>query len=177
MYKSYLPSSNTPPAQRADGFTIIEISVVIVLILVLTALVAASMPQARVRSRDTDRTADVVALKNYFEQRYTEDASAKYPTYPSTTSLMTDLAPLTSSGLRNSAINPAATDVSVISATTNGDQASAVTTANYVYQPFSPDGSLCTTSSANLPCVRFKLWYKLEENTPSATYLESVHQQ
>ena len=51
------------------GFTILEISVVIVLVVILSGIALAYIPNAQMRSRDSERLADVAALKNYFEQQ------------------------------------------------------------------------------------------------------------
>ncbi|MFZ1812076.1 MAG: type II secretion system protein [Candidatus Saccharimonadales bacterium] len=162
---------------KQQGFSILELAVVIVLIGLLSMLVTAYMPQAQMRSRDTERTSDIATLKNYLEQQYVEKASASYPTYPSTSSLTSDLSALTSGGLLDSTKSPGSNSSSIITASSNGDQTSVTTKSSYIYQPYLQDGSLCTTSSANQPCVRFKLWYKLEENSPNATFVESLHQQ
>lgn len=159
------------------GFTILEISVVIVLVVILSGIALAYIPNAQMRSRDSERLADVAALKNYFEQQYVENASSSYPTYVPTTSLASTLTTISNSGLHDSIYAPGSSSASVNEASSNNDQTSVVSTSNYIYQPFLSDGSLCTSSSANQPCVRFKLWYKLEENSPNGTFIESLHQQ
>lgn len=172
-----ITKKNNGASSMQSGFTILELSIVIVLIVILSGIALAYMPKAQIRSRDTERLADVKTLKNYLEQKYTEDASSNYPTYVPTSSLVTTLTSIANSGLRDSIYAPRSSSVSVSNASSNSDQASIVTISNYIYQPFLSDGSLCTSSSANQPCVRFKLWYKLEENSPSGTYIESLHQQ
>jgi len=160
-----------------SGFTVVELSISIIIITILSLLITAYMPQAQVRSRDVERRADVDTLKNYFEQRYMENASQSFPTYPSTTTLAATLTAIQNSGQAASLSAPGNSSVDVSGADGNGDLSAIATTGAYIYQPFLPDGTLCTNATADYPCVRYRLWYKLEENTPPAMYIESFHQQ
>lgn len=162
---------------NAHGFTIIELSIVIAIISTLAAISFAYIPSAQVNARNSERTSDAKTLARFFEQRYREQASLTYPSYPSTSSFPTEINLLINGGLKESAIAPGQTANSVILAANNGDLSSVVTIQSYIYQPFSPNGTLCTTSSANSPCTRFKIWYKNEATTPEVRVVESRYQQ
>lgn len=60
------------PAQKTKGFTLIELLVVIAIIGILSAVVLASLNNARTKSRDTARVAQVKQFKNALEMFYAE---------------------------------------------------------------------------------------------------------
>jgi prepilin-type N-terminal cleavage/methylation domain-containing protein len=163
--------------ERARGFTIVELSIVIAIIGSLAAISFAYIPSALTNARNSERISDIKSLARYFEQRYREQASSAYPSYPSTSSFSTEMNLLMNGGLKEAAIAPRQTTNSVTVAASNGDLSAVVTAQGYIYQPFSPDGTLCTASSANSPCTRFKIWYMTEATTPVVRVVESRYQQ
>ena len=162
--------------QSQIGFTIVELLIVISVIGIIMGFVFAYLPGSQLSARDSERKSDTETIARYFEQKYTTEASAMYPTYPSTTSLASAITELTDKGFDEAPIAPRQDSSSIIAASNTANQNAIVDSSTYIYQPFSPDGSLCTSSSAALPCVRFTLWYQLETDN-EVEYIESRHQQ
>lgn len=161
----------------AGGFTIIELTIVMAVISILVTMSFAFIPNAQRDARNRERASDALSLARFFEQRYKEYASVSYPSYPSTATLPSEMNILMNSGLKDAAIAPGQTANSVTVATSNGDLTSNATHQGYIYQPFSSDGTLCTVSTSNDPCTRFKIWYKTEATTPELRIIESRYQQ
>ncbi len=61
--------------RRANGFTLIEMLIVMVIIGILTTLVATNLVTAQSRGRDAKRRADIKALQTAFELYYSENGS------------------------------------------------------------------------------------------------------
>lgn len=57
-------------SKRRNGFTLLELLVVISIIGILIAMIAAAFSTAQSRSRDARRRGDVKAMQNAFEQYY-----------------------------------------------------------------------------------------------------------
>jgi len=72
---------------KKRGFTLIELLVVIAIIGILSSVVLASLNNARVKSRDAKRIADVRQLQLALELYY--DANRGYPSVLSTSTLIT----------------------------------------------------------------------------------------
>jgi len=158
------------------GFTIVELLIVITTIGIILGFVVAYLPESQIRARDSERKSDTETIARYLEQKYTTEASASYPTYPSTSSIGSAITELSNKGFEEAPVSPKDDNSSVIAAASTADQNTIVDSDSYVYQPFSPDGSLCTTSTSSLPCVRFVLWYQLEIDDEVKS-IESRHQQ
>ena len=162
---------------KSHGFTIIELTIVMALIGILVGISFAFIPTALKKARNSERASDTKTLARFFEQRYKEQASVSYPSYPSTTTFPSEMNVLMNGGLKESAKAPGQTTNSVTSAVNNGDLTGVATDQGYIYQPFSSNGALCTTSSSNSPCTRFKIWYKTEATPPEVRVVESRYQQ
>lgn len=174
--------------QRGDGFSVIELVIVISIIGIIAGLVAVYLPQSLVRARDQERIADVTSIARELERIYRENGSQSSggPTYPSTKGgggIISVLDAFTNSGLGPATTAPGETNgtMSLAPVTPNSASNTAMpspTTQQYLYQPFRADGKLCNYDSPSeiKPCVRFKLWYRLEE-TNSIESIESLHQQ
>lgn len=74
--------------QRAGGFTLIELVVVIAIIATLTALATFNFNQARTRARDVQRKSELKQIQNALEL-YKNDRIPQ--TYPTTASGLTEL--------------------------------------------------------------------------------------
>lgn len=161
----------------SSGFTIAELIISISVIGVLSVMSFVFLPSALQRARNSEKISDTKSLSRFFEQRYKENASITYPTYPSTATFSTDLNVLLNSGLKDAAIPPGKSTNGVIVASSNTDQTSAVDLGEYIYQPLSPSGALCTTHSASSPCTHYKIWYRIEDDPSPVRVLESRYQQ
>ena len=162
---------------RDGGFTLIELLTVIVVITILAGLGLGTWFELLTSSRDDERKSDTSSIARYFEKEYTENASSTYPTYPSVNSLNTDVSKLANSGIKEAlAVPGSSSSSSLTAATTTASPPAGLTTETYIYQPFLASGAICTNRSEAQPCVRYKLWYLLEQNsTPQV--IESKHQQ
>lgn len=171
---------------QQDGFTVVELLIVIVILGVMAALIVFT-PQSFQESADSkEQAADVANIARRLESAYNaqEIGSASYP---STVELMNDISSRTRTMSHTDAEifkTPGASSSSVVAATnanaTNPAGSNTPTTSQYVYQPIRANGSLCTdnpssTTAANR-CVKFTLYYKsLLDNTVIKT--KSEHQQ
>ena len=162
---------------QKDGFTLTEVLVVIVVITILSSIVSVAWFTLLNDARDSERISDTESVARYLEKQYTELASTSYPTYPSTASLATDITGLANSGLKDALVAPNQTGTTNLSvASSTGSPPSGLTVNTYIYQPILANGNLCTARTEAQPCVRFRLWYLLEENS-TARVIESRHQQ
>lgn len=161
----------------SSGFTITELIISISVIGVLSVMSFVYLPSALQRARNNEKLTDIKSLGRFFEQRYKENASLSYPTYPSSATFSADLSALLNSGLKDVAIPPGQSTNGVVLATSTADQTSSVTTQNYIYQPFSATGALCANHSASSPCTHYKIWYRLEDDLTPVRVLESRYQQ
>ena len=159
------------------GFTIVELTIVMVVVAILAVISLSTIPGALVSARDSERRSDIQALARYFEKRYKENASTSFPTYSTTTGLNTDVSKLESGGQNLVLRAPGRSTSSLIAATSTNDQSALVDKNTYIYQPFTSSGALCTVATQASPCVRFKIWYKLEKGTPLVQVVDSRYQQ
>lgn len=159
------------------GFSIIELMISIAIIGVLLLLVFAYFPSTQQRARDQERIADAQTIARYLEQRYREKASTAFPSYPTTTSFASDVPQLISGGFKDASRAPGQSSNSIVMATSNADLTAAATTQTYIYQPLLTSGALCTAATESNPCARFRIWYKLENGSPTVRLVESRYQQ
>lgn len=156
--------------RHAHGFTLIEVLITITVMVVLLVLAVVSLGNTETRARDEERTSDITILAQQLDNFYTTgtDNSTTVGRYPGTQDIDTE-AELTAL-LRN--IDPkilrvptaqTSDPMSLIMATTNSATQSP-TSNQYMYQPLTTSGALCTTMSTG-ECRRFKLYYKLENNS------------
>lgn len=71
-----------------DGFTVIEVMVVVVVIAILATVVAVSYNSARIRSHNTEREADIMTAKQAVEKYYSEHGT--YPRHTGSGSMQDD---------------------------------------------------------------------------------------
>jgi prepilin-type N-terminal cleavage/methylation domain-containing protein len=150
------------------GFTIVELTVVIVIMALLLGLAIDTSINYQVKSRDSERVADVEVMSAELERYFRTEAVATGATYPPTTVGTSGLATIIKSP--ESLIAPDQTSSSLSIAATSSDQTPTI--SQYIYQPLNLDGTLCTTA----PCVRFNIYYRLEEDN-IVTSLASMRQQ
>ena len=163
---------------RARGFTLVELLIVIVIITLLAVLTTVNLRGSQANARDTERKNDVANIVRGLEGYYVNSANnARYPSTSLTSTSQTD--DFISDALRDIDIKslraPGQSTRSLISATnaietTTGVQAvnpatglpASPTIDTYVYQPLQPNNTLCT--SAAQECRRFNLFYRLESD-------------
>jgi prepilin-type N-terminal cleavage/methylation domain-containing protein len=148
--------------RKEQGFTIVELLIVIVVIGILAALVLNSFRGVQERARDTKRRTDINAQASQLEVYYTDNGG--YPVF--TGQVNTDS--WLTANLKGADLNawraPNQTANSMVnSATPTKDQ--------YGYTPLQDDG---TTACTTAPCAKFKLfWYS--EKTAAVTSKDSLN--
>lgn len=151
------------------GFTLVELLIVIVIMSILLILSVVNLRSGQVSARDQERKVDVENIARGLEGFYVNGANnARYPSNYLSDPARTDA--FVTDALRGidinslKAPNEAAGSRSFTSATNTNETPTgvtpAVTTSDYVYQPFQPDGSLCTLVTQE--CRRYNIFYKLE---------------
>lgn len=166
-----------------DGFTMVELIITIVIIGILAGIVVFTPKTFLVTARDEERSDDVSSIVRRLEQAYTSQDMGG-PVYPSTAELSADI---TGDTRTMSRISPEALQApggaanSIVMATSTSLTAPAGATTptltQYVYQPLTASGTLCTANpSASAPCVRFYFYYRKEADA-TLQLIKSVHQQ
>lgn len=155
------------------GFTIVELVITITIMGILMILAVVNVNASQVRARDDERKADVEAISSALETFYNVGygASTEYSRYPATevaTSEATIRTQLRDVDLK-SFTAPGADSVaaSFVVATNTTQTTSGVTpqptSSQYVYQPLTSDGSLCTANGDE--CRKYNLYYRLEADS------------
>jgi len=162
-----------------EGFTLIEIVVVITVIGILTAAAINSVITSLVSARDAQTSIDLATIANQLERDYRTHAAVTGPTYPPTSVGATGIAAIVANAEATSASGQ--TTNSIVIATTNKPACSTTVTTNcftvspgqYVYQPLAADGSLCTVA----PCMRFVLYAAQQSSGSTTIVINSMRQQ
>ncbi len=129
---------------KQQGFTIVELLIVIVVIGILAALVITTFTGIQRKARDTERTTDIKALHSQIEAYYAQNGW-----YPA----LSDINTTTLKGLDADALKPSGSGGAAI-------DSAATTTNKYSYVP-SP--STCTTAAGD--CTSYVLSAKLEDGS------------
>lgn len=151
------------------GFTLVELVIVITIMSIILVLGVVNMRSSQATARDHERKTDVENIARGLEGFYINGANnARYPSNYISSPTTTD--EFVQGALRNidlkslQAPGAASGTRSLISATNTDETASGIrplpTTTEYVYQPFQPDGTLCTLVSQE--CRRYNIFYRLE---------------
>jgi len=143
---------------RTDGFTIIELLVVIVLILILAALVILTASGVQAKNRNTARQVGVNTLQGQLETYYAQ--TNKYPTLANLNDAAWRTANLKK--LKTSDVqDPRWDSASPACAAHDKVMLAAVPTANcYSYQVIGTDGSAC--DNVKVDCAHYTLTAVLE---------------
>ncbi|HTE57227.1 MAG TPA: type II secretion system protein [Verrucomicrobiae bacterium] len=137
--------------RKNEGFTIVELLIVIVVIGILAALVVTTFTGIQQRARNTERETDIKAIHGQLEAYYAQNGS-----YPA----MSDV---NNAGWRSTnmkGLDPEALKDPKGSAQT---LATAASSTAYGYAPLSTTDGTCTTVDAN--CTKYTLTANLEGGT------------
>lgn len=139
--------------KNKQGFTIVELLIVIVVIGILAALVLNSFRGVQERARDTERRTDIGSVATQLEVYYTDNGG--YPTFTGEVNIDAWI----TANLKGADLNAWRApnfnvNTMVNSATPTKDQ--------YGYTPLQQDGSTACVAS---PCAKFKLFYYSEKTT------------
>ncbi|MNH49903.1 hypothetical protein D3C73_14960 [compost metagenome] len=151
------------------GFTLVELVIVIAIMSIILVLAIVNLRSTQITARDQDRKTDVENIMRGLEGFYVNGANnARYPSNHISDPATTDA--FVQDALRDidikslQAPGETAGSRSLISAINTNETTSGVrpipSTTDYVYQPFQPDGTLCTLVSQE--CRRYNIFYKLE---------------
>ncbi|MFZ2836678.1 MAG: type II secretion system protein [Candidatus Saccharimonadales bacterium] len=157
--------------RQQRGFTLVELLIVIAIMSILLVLGVVNLRSGQISARDQERKVDVENIMRGLEGFYINSANnARYPSTYISEAGTTDA--FVQAALRNIDIKSlqapgvAAGTRSLVSATSTNEAttgispAPAPTVSQYIYQPFQPDGTLCTLVSQE--CRRYNIFYRLE---------------
>ncbi|MBC7746495.1 type II secretion system protein [Pedobacter sp.] len=156
------------------GFTILELVIVIAIFAILTSIVVARTVGVSGRARDVERIEDIASIGRQLEDVYSTKKLGT-PTYPDTVQIT---GTVVFKGVDPETLkSPKASSSSITAASNANTSTSGITpsptTSQYVYQPLTSLGALCTSG---LECVRYNLYYRTE--TDNTVWQEkSLHQQ
>lgn len=156
-----------------NGFTIIEVIVVIVIIGILTSIAVLNVSSSNTVARDAEREEDARAISRQLEAAYEDTTSGTetIASYPGTTEVVAEMSELGPSTIRAPGVADSA-GVSLAAATNTVQTITGVlplpTKANdkYIYQPLKQDNTLCTVAAAAVAqaCLKFNLFYYNEQS-------------
>lgn len=139
---------------KQQGFTIVELLIVIVVIGILAALVITTFTGIQQKARDTERTADIKALQGQVEAYYAQKGN--YPTRTDVndaTWRSTNMKGLDAEALKDPK-NPAAT----------GTLAAAVSSSQYRYDVLTSASPGASCELDELTCAKYTLEADLEQS-------------
>ena len=151
----------------SKGFTIVEVTIVIVVMGIIASIGIASTLGYQESARDRERANDIDVIARSLDRSYQTQAVSG-TSYPSTAATPADIGKIV--GDIDLVTAPRQAANSIVIANASGVQTPTVD--QYIYQPLNVDGSLCTA----VPCVRYKLYYHLEE-TDIVKVKDSLRQQ
>lgn len=131
---------------KQQGFTIVELLIVIVVIGILAALVITTFTGIQQQARDTERQTDINAMHSHLEAYYAQNGF-----YPQ----LSDLTTTTLTGLDGEAL--------IAPGGTASPSQTATTTTQYRYNPTTDGTTACTASDAT--CLQYTLEADLEGDT------------
>lgn len=146
------------------------IVIVSMLSLATYAFVDRGVIASAVAGRDLERRSDVAAIAVELEQYYRANPTINGSSYPTTATMNLSVDTIIPDDELRTPPNQNSPNLVIAS---NASQQSP-TTDEYVYQPLTLSGDLCSNSSS--PCVRFVLYYRTEADN-ELVIVESSHQQ
>lgn len=169
-HSAHLPTNKT----SSQGFSILEILVVLVLMAVLMSIFLIRTVGVNKSARDTERQEDVANIMRQLEDVYTTKKLGT-PSYPDTTQILGNVV---FTGTNPDIIKaPNMTTSSLVAATNTVTTTVGVTPlptiSQYVYQPLTSLGDLCTSG---LSCVKYNIYFRTETDG-TVWQKKSLHQQ
>lgn len=169
-HSAHLSNSKT----SSQGFSILEILVVLVLMAVLMSIFVIRTAGVNRSARDTERQEDVANIMRQLEDVYTTKKLGA-PTYPDTSQILGNVV---FAGTNPDILKaPNMTTTSLVAATNTVTTTAGITPlptiSQYVYQPFTSLGALCTSG---LSCVKYNIYYRTEADG-TVWQKKSLHQQ
>lgn len=150
---------NSLKRRSQQGFTIVELLIVIVVIGILAALVITTYNGIQQKGRNTERTTDLKALQGQLEAYYVQ--TTNYPTSAqlgSTSASNVTFITTNMKGLDKEALRDPKAAVGDFSLSTG-----AATASKYSYVPSDDAGGACDNSAT--PCTKYVLTAKQEGST------------
>lgn len=157
--------------RRSEGFSISEILIVLTVMGILASIGFTILGTVLPSSRDSKRDQDVLTIAEKLELYYKTTPAAMGYTYPPTSVGVAGLKNIINSN--DSIMAPNQSTMSLSIAATNATLAPTVN--QYIYQPLTRSGALCTNSAAAL-CSRYILYYR-REVSGSVVKIDSLGQQ
>jgi Tfp pilus assembly protein PilE len=151
-----------------SGFTVVELMIMMGIIAILAVMTLDMSSYYLIRSRDSERSADMTIISHKLERYYRINADVHGLSYPPSTTTASEMATIIDDEEATKA--PRSDSSGLVVATTSGAQEPTVD--QYIYQARNLDGSICDT----LPCVRYTLYYR-SEITGEVKTIESLRQQ
>lgn len=135
--------------KRSEGFTIVELLIVIVVIGILATLVIVTFTGIQQKARDSQRQTDINAINNSLAAYYAQNGS--YPT----------VAALNDPSFRSANLKGLDPEALLAPNSTTAISAAAATTAKYQYDP-----SGCSGTATTDTCTGYTLSALLEGGSP-----------
>lgn len=157
--------------KSSGGFTVAELVIIIAVLGVLGSISYSGLNSTLPSSRDSNRDLDTSTIADKLELYYETTPVAGGSTYPATSVGVSGLATIVDS--QDSTVAPGQEANSLILATSNATQSP--TTSQYIYQPITRAGGLCTNATTAL-CARYVLYYR-QEVTGNVNVINSLRQQ
>ena len=148
---------------KTKGFTLIELLVVIAIIGLLSTLAVVALNNARTKSRDAKRLADIKSIQTGLELYFADKNT--YPVVASATTLgaaATDVLCNTTAGFQADGTSCTVTYMSKVPA---NPTPAASAEANYTYTSTTAAGAACTSGN----CTGYKIIFALEDATAGYT--------
>ncbi len=158
---------------RRSGFTLIEVLITITIMAVLLIIAVFVIRGGEANARDNERKTDVATIAQQLETYYTSGSNTattlgQYPgldQVPGNSGVAATDESTTKATLRDLDWNtlrapgvPTSSPMSLIAASTNAAQTPTI--SQYIYQPLTSTGALCTTTASG--CRKFVIYYTLE---------------
>ncbi len=144
--------------KRQEGFTLVELLIVIVIIAILAALVIVTFSGVQARARNTERQTDVAALAKYLEIYYADNAE-----YLAQAEMISPATPASIKTLLPGLDTNALVAPQAAGGTTNSYTATATpATSGYGYLAWTDTAKTTACSAAASTCLKYTLYWNEE---------------